>query len=111
MITGIDVNSPELTFASVEQTELAVDSRVRFFSSSVNQVNQEAVKRTVLSLNFKGKVLLGKTISISHCEAVIQNGCQLERHIANWHLFHLKNKIKYNNICYFNRINIRSRGD
>ncbi|MDB9565245.1 hypothetical protein OW293_001310 [Providencia rettgeri] len=111
LITGIDVNSPELTFASVEQAELAVDSRVRFLSSSVNQVNQEAVKRTVLSLNFKGKVLLGKTISISHCEAVIQNGCQLERHIANWHLFHLSNKIKYNNICYFNRINIRSRGD
>ncbi len=44
LITGIDVNSPELTFASVEQAELAVDSRVRFLSSSVNQVNQEAVK-------------------------------------------------------------------
>lgn len=111
LITGIDVNSPELTFTSADQVELAVDSRVRFLSSSVNQVNPEAVEKNVLSLNLQGRVLLGKHITIPHCENIIQNGYQLARHIANWHLSRLGDNNKYSDICYFNRINIRSKSD
>ncbi|ENU1229249.1 hypothetical protein [Providencia rettgeri] len=111
LITGIDVNSPELTFTSAEQVELAVDSRVRFLSSSVNQVNPAAVEKNVLSLNLQGRVLLGKHITIPHCEKIIQNGYQLARHIANWHLSRLGDNNKYSDICYFDRINIRSKSD
>ncbi|MEY0596075.1 hypothetical protein AB7337_22525, partial [Providencia manganoxydans] len=101
-------NSPELTFTSAEQVELSVDSRIRFLSSGVNQVNPANVKKAVQSLNLQGTVLLGKSISISHCEGVIKNGYQIERHIANWYLCRLNDESKYNDICRFNRVKTRN---
>ncbi|MEQ5635380.1 hypothetical protein AB7315_20560 [Providencia manganoxydans] len=108
LLTGIDINSPELTFTSAEQVELSVDSRIRFLSSGVNQVNPANVKKAVQSLNLQGTVLLGKSISISHCEGVIKNGYQIERHIANWYLCRLNDESKYNDICRFNRVKTRN---
>lgn len=104
ILTGIDVNSPELTYSSPEKVELAVDSRVRFLSSGVNNINIKKVKETIKLLNLKGKIILGKPVSIQHCEKIIKKGYQLERHIANWHLCHMNKENKYNNFCFFNRI-------
>lgn len=107
LITGIDVNSPEFILTSSDEIESAVDSRVRFLSSGINKVNQDSVKKSVQSLNLHGKLFLGQTISSNYCGNIIQQGYQLERHIANWHLCHLNNEVKYHDICRFKRINIR----
>lgn len=111
ILTGIDVNSPELTYSSSKQIELEMNNRVRFLSSSVNNVNLEKVKKTIISLRLKGKILLGKPISNHHCEKIIKNGYQLERHIANWYLCHSNKEEKYNDFCFFNRVKIRNLYD
>ncbi|HIE0444843.1 TPA: hypothetical protein ACXI9L_003467, partial [Proteus mirabilis] len=90
--------------SSPEKVELAVDSRVRFLSSGVNNINIKKVKETIKLLNLKGKIILGKPVSIQHCEKIIKKGYQLERHIANWHLCHMNKENKYNDFCFFNRI-------
>lgn len=97
MITGLDIYDSTYLIQTEENdsTTTPINKHIERLVTGIDKPDKHAIGKVCKHISLmQDNVLLGKPITEQSCKYILQQGNQVERYIASWHLYRLNSEIK-----------------